>query len=595
MRLLAVAALLAPALAAQTSSEIRASAAKALPILQRSTAAFIAKRACVSCHHNILSILAFDLGRKRGFAIDSAVLRAVEEKTFHGLQHPGALDEAIQATTLNDPTPDESYLLIAAKAAGLPPDLTTGVYARRLLSWQREGHWVTSDFRPPHSSSMFTATATAIRAIRQYLPEELRAEGEAGIRRARQWLVTASPASTEDATFRLLGLEWAGAAAAEVAAASADLWKLQKPAGGWAELPDYPADAYSTGEALYALHAAGTPADAALWRKGLRYLMATQAPEGTWRVHTRMLSPASVSPAYFSTGFPYQKDEYLSYAGTCWAVMALLAALPEQPAAPVSKQKTLDDSAPWIRTALFGSAPQLAALLDGGLDPNTRTENGTTLLMMAAPDAAKVRLLLARGAGAEARASSGVDALTIAAAYRGTAESLHLLLDAGAPVQPPKGTRVHYAPLVLASMSGDLANVRLLLAHGADPSAAAADTALAQAVTFGYADIAEALIAAGASATLKESNGINLLHWAVIANRPELIPILARAGAQVNATDEHGFTPLMYAATIDFGDTRSVKALLAAGADPAIPNEEGRTPRQQAHYFHHNRLEAALR
>jgi ankyrin repeat protein len=595
MRLLAVTALLAPALAAQTSSGIRASVAKALPILQRSTAAFVAQRACVSCHHNILSILAFHLAREQGFAIDSAVLNAAEEKTFHGLRHPGALDEAIQATTLNDPTPDESYLLLAAQTAGLPPDLTTAIYARRLLSWQREGHWVTSDFRPPHSSSIFTATATAIRAIRHYLPDEFRPEGEAGIGRARQWLVAAVPASTEDATFRLLGLVWAGAAPAEIDAARADLGKLQKATGGWPELPDYPADAYSTGEALYALREAGTRANAGLWRKGLKYLMATQAPDGTWRVHTRMLSPAPVSPPYFSTGFPYQKDEYLSYAGTCWAVLGLLASLPEPPARLLPQQKPLDDSAPWIRTALFGTAQQLAAMLDGGLDANSRTENGTTLLMMAAPDAAKVRLLLARGAGAKARTSAGVDALTIAAAYRGTAESLQLLLAAGAPVQPPKGTRVHYTPLALASMTGDLANVRLLLARGADPSAAAADTPLAQAVTFGYADIAEALIAAGASATLKESDGINLLHWAVITNRPALIPILARAGAQVNARDENGFTPLMYAATIDFGDTQSVKALRVAGADPSIPNEDGRTARQQAHYFHHNRLEAALR
>jgi hypothetical protein len=94
----------------------------------------------------------------------------VEEKTFRGLRSTTALDDAIQATTLNDPTPDESYLLMAAHAAGAQPDLVTAVYARRLARWQRDGHWVTSDFRPPHSSSMFTATATAVRAIQLYMP-----------------------------------------------------------------------------------------------------------------------------------------------------------------------------------------------------------------------------------------------------------------------------------------------------------------------------------------------------------------------------------------------------------------------------------------
>jgi hypothetical protein len=51
----------------------------------------------------------------------------------------------------------------------------------------------------------------------------------------------------------------------------------------------------------------------------------------------------------------------------------------------------------------------------------------------------------------------------------------------------------------------------------------------------------------------------------------------------------------MYAATIDFGDTRSLRALLDAGADPHIRNAEGRDAREQARYFRHAQLEAAFR
>jgi len=63
-------------------------------------------------------------------------------------------------------------------------------------------------------------------------------------------------------------------------------------------------------------------------------------------VRTRMLSPADVSPKYFTTGFPYKKDGYLSYAASCWAVMGLLAGLPGPrpkvqflPARPASQLK----------------------------------------------------------------------------------------------------------------------------------------------------------------------------------------------------------------------------------------------------------------
>lgn len=572
-------------------AQIHRAVARALPLLEHSASVFVAKRTCVSCHHNILPILMLHQARDRGFTIDETVLRAVEEKTFRLLRGAASLDAAVQAATLNDPTPNDSYLLMAAHAAGLPPDVTLGIYAQRMVGWQRDGHWVTSDFRPPHSSSIFTATATAIRAIQLDLPQERRAQGNAAVERARRWLDATPPASTEDAAFRLLGLVWAEASPEELRAAEKDLITRAKPGGGWPELPGYAADAYSTGEALFALRQAGTPATARVWREGLRFLVTTQAPDGSWRVRTRMVSPASVSPQYFFGGFPYQKDEYLSYAGSCWAVMALLDALPDPPNRARPKEPEAGPAGEaWIRTALFGTVSQLSAALDAGLDPNRKTAGGTTLLMMAAPDAEKVRLLLARGADAKSRAASGCDALTIAAAARGTSQSLEALLAAGAQPQPPAAVHARNSPLLFASMTGDLENLKLLLEHGAQASGAA----LSAALTFGDSDVAAALIAAGASAQGTETSGINLLHWAAITDRPAVIPLLVHAGVPLNAIDENGYTPLMYAATIDFGDTAVLKALLAAGADRKIPNGEGRTPLEQARHFHHARLAAAL-
>ena len=581
-------ALFAQGLSAQSSVEIRQAVTRALPPLEHSAAAFVAKRACVSCHHNILSVLMLHLARQRGLTIDPGVLNAVEEKTFRPLRGPAALDDAIQAVTLNDPTPNDSFLLMAAHAASLPPDLTTAVYARRLAQWQRDGHWVTSDFRPPHSSSPFTATATAVRAISLYFPAELRPERDACILRARQWLVRERPNSTEDAAFRLMGLVWASAPAREIDTASRDLLARRGAAGGWPELPGYQPDAYSTGQSLFALHEAGMPVADRAWRDGVRFLVSTQAADGTWRVPTRMLSPAEVSPEYFTTGFPYRKDEYLSYAGSAWAAMALLSSLPEM---SLPEHQTPPPPHPaWMRTALFGTPEELTALLDSGLDPNTRTAKGSTLLMMAATDAARVRILLARGADPHLRAASGYDALTIAAASRGTAAAIESLLAAGAEVTAPEGTRVKNSPLVFSSMTGDIDNVKLLLSRGANPSAA-----LAPAVTFGYPDIVRTLISAGAQAKLTESSGINLLHWAAIANRPEVIPALVEAGVSLNAQDDSGFTPLMYAATIDFGDTKMLRALLKAGADPSLRNGEGRTALEQARRYRHANLEAVLK
>ena len=595
MRLLAAAlisAVLVSVPAAGAADASRAAVTRALPLLQTSASTFVAKRACFSCHHNALSVMALRLADHKGVAIDSTVLAAVEDRTFRPLRGDNGLDDAIQAAGLSDPTPNDSFLLMAAHEAGWPGGLTTAVYARRLAHWQRrDGRWVTSDFRPPHSSSEFTATASAVRALRAYMPDERAGERDAAIRRAAAWLAASWPHSTEDAAFRVLGLVWAGAPQDAIQSAARVLLSLQLPTGGWGELPGYAADAYSTGEALYALRASGMPAASRDWQRGERFLVSTQARDGSWHVRTRMISPADISPPYFHTGFPYGKDEYLSYAGSCWAVMALLSSMPDAaPRVPPAVSSTPPAAPAWLRTALVGSARDLAAALDGGLDPNSRTTGGTTPLMAASLDPDKVRLLLARKADPRARGRAGIDALTIAASHVGTSESVRALLDAGAELQPPDGVRVRRAPLVAAALAGDIDTVQLLLQRGAKSSG----EAVSEALTFGHTEVVRALVNAGADVGGVDRTGINLLHWAAITNRSSMIPLLAAAGVPINAMDEAGYTPLMYAATIDHGDQETLQALLRAGADATIRNADGRTPLEQARRFRHRDAVRAL-
>lgn len=57
----------------------------------------------------------------------------------------------------------------------------------------------------------------------------------------------------------------------------------------------------------------------AVYQKGLRYLLGTQAEEGPWEVQTRSIR---LQP-YFESGFPYGHNQWISVAGTAWATMAL--------------------------------------------------------------------------------------------------------------------------------------------------------------------------------------------------------------------------------------------------------------------------------
>ena len=91
-------------------------------------------------------------------------------------------------------------------------------------------------------------------------------------------------------------------------------------------------------------------------------------------------------------------------------------------------------------TAIFGSAMELKALIDKGLDPNSATKSGgTTLLMAVQPDLDKTKLLIARGAKVNGRSKTRYSALMVAAQYPGSAPAMQFLLDHGAKLPWPKG------------------------------------------------------------------------------------------------------------------------------------------------------------
>lgn len=65
------------------------------------------------------------------------------------------------------------------------------------------------------------------------------------------------------------------------------------------------------------------------------------------------------------------------------------------------------------------------------------------------------------------------------------------------------------------------------------------------------------------------------------------------AGADVNARQHGGWTPLMQAAA--HGDLEIVDVLLGAGADPSLTSDEGKTPAALADENGHPTLAERLR
>lgn len=589
---------------AQDPARIREAATRSLALLQKASTGFYQVQDCFSCHNMGLPARAYAIARERGIALDEPAIHSALVKALTHGPDLSSMDRVVQYNMIIDPASSEGSALLAAHTSGLKPNLSTAVQARLIANYQRpDGHYPTIDQRPPQGHSIFTATAIAARAIQMYLPEEMRKESEERTERARAWFLKTSPQTTEDSTYRLIGLAWTGATDEQCAGPLRDLKALQRPDGGWAQLPRMEPDAYATGEALVALNEAGVPVSDPAWRKGLNWLLANQNPDGSWRVHTRMVSPAKVSPPYFESGFPFAHDQFISSSGTSYATMALLLALPKaaKAAAPLPLHELEPKGVqPWMRVALFGTSGDLKAMLDRGLDPNSRTEGGTTILMMAAPDLAKMKLLVDKGADVKAISKSGYTAMMVASLYQGSRDSLKLLLDHGAGATPGKGVLFNASPLMLAALANDAANVALLHGNGGDANrkmlllGAFPSSPLNIAVSSGDVPTMRALIAAGADLHELDPDGLNLLDFAVLGNHIEAAQALIAAGVPVNQKDNFGYTPLLYASTVDFGDSRMVDLLLRSGADPSTRSKDGKTALTQAKMFRSSYIQASL-
>jgi len=180
----------------------------------------------------------------------------------------------------------------------------------------------------------------AARGLRTYGVDRP-AANQAALERARRWLETRQPSNHEDRVFRLLGLIWAEGSKATREAARQALLDTQRRDGGWAQTDYRTSDAYATGEALFALRAAGLAPDSRAYRRGVRYLLKTQLVDGSWWVRSR----SHPTQSYFETGFPHGEDQFISAAATNWATQALLLSLPDAAPRTASRQPTLTTSA----------------------------------------------------------------------------------------------------------------------------------------------------------------------------------------------------------------------------------------------------------
>jgi ankyrin repeat protein len=308
----------------------RGAVEKSLPLLQRGAATWRERRRCPACHHTPLIVRVAALAKSYGFAVDTQMAEADHQRMFPPNFHEQmrrALESKATSfrqglTNGGDGSFGNAWFesaLVEIGDAGTEDRQTVALVLARMQA--SDGSWRSGAPRVPIESSDFTATATAARVLAAYGPPGEAQELRERLERAKQWLITHVPVTTDDKVYRLLGLRWTEAAETEIKQAADVLTREQGADGGWSQLHGMNSDAYATGMALVALHqAVGLPVGDPLFKRGVDYLLRTQEPDGSWLVHKR----AAPLNGYFESGFPHGKFQFISFAGSCWATMALI-------------------------------------------------------------------------------------------------------------------------------------------------------------------------------------------------------------------------------------------------------------------------------
>lgn len=193
----------------------------------------------------------------------------------------------------------------------------------------------------------------------------------------------------------------------------------------------------------------------------------------------------------------------------------------------------------------------------------------------------------------------GVSQPLVRAVTTGDLSAVNQLIQAGADVN--QRDNIGQTPLIWASRQGRLEIVRSLLRAGADPNVKDQNggTPESSAFEFGHFDVVEALIQGGANVdrdrlrndvNAKDASGQPLLAR---VRDPASLSALVRLGADPNATPRDGGRTVLTDAAFA-GDLDRVRALIEAGADVNAKDPRGYTPLWLASNMGHSAVVQAL-
>jgi len=227
------------------------------------------------------------------------------------------------------------------------------------------------------------------------------------------------------------------------------------------------------------------------------------------------------------------------------------------------------------RDSWHGRPEAVMTLLANGADARAVDNEGNTPLHHAArsTDPAVAALLLDAGAQVDVLNQEGFSPLGVACAS-GNWRLARFLIEHGARPEPAGGQ-----PALLAAVAGDddPGGAQLLLRHKARVDARGLDqrTALMQACAAGNTDVVSVLLDAGADRNAHDAQGLTPLLEAARNGHTAVVARLALAKPNAQAVDEHQRNALILACLAG-AEPELLRQLMALGVDAKQVDDQGR-------------------
>ncbi|KAJ8284753.1 hypothetical protein COCON_G00036030 [Conger conger] len=149
-----------------------------------------------------------------------------------------------------------------------------------------------------------------------------------------------------------------------------------------------------------------------------------------------------------------------------------------------------------------------------------------------------------------------------------------------------------FTPLMVAAQKGFTSLVQTLVQHGADVNMknCSGKDSLMLASFHGHLDVVKYLKECGASWSSRDRAGCTPLHWAADGGHLSVITHLLQEGCEVDVRDGFShWTPLMRVSAVS-GNVEVASLLLGAGADVDARDKDGKTPLMVAVLNNHEQL-----